>query len=149
MSKAVIRRAMAGDMPACAAILNRWIDEADWMPRCHPPTDVQRHYCTYMRANRVVIVAEHGGLIVGFLARDGQTITAFYVAATWRGAGIGSALLEKARTGQARLDLWTFQANASVRRFYAKQGFREVRRTDGDNEENLADMLLEWRRETV
>jgi hypothetical protein len=43
--------------------------------------------------------------------------------------------------------LWTFQRNTRSRLFYALQGFREVRRTDGQgNEEREPDVLLEWRR---
>ena len=41
--------------------------------------------------------------------------------------------------------LWTFVANAPARRFYAREGFVEVRRTGGENEEGLPDVLLKWR----
>jgi hypothetical protein len=41
--------------------------------------------------------------------------------------------------------LWTFQANLGARRFYERHGCRQVRRTDGDNEENLPDILYEYR----
>ena len=46
--------------------------------------------------------------------------------------------------GPTGLTLWTFAANAAARRFYAAQGFVELRRTDGDNEEGLPDILLAW-----
>jgi hypothetical protein len=41
--------------------------------------------------------------------------------------------------------LWTFVANAGARRFYAREGFVEARRTEGENEEGLPDVLLTWR----
>jgi putative acetyltransferase len=49
--------------------------------------------------------------------------------------------------GRDRLSLWTFQANEGARRFYAREGFAEVRMTEGDNEEGLPDVLLEWVRD--
>ena len=43
------------------------------------------------------------------------------------------------------LTLWTFQANDGARRFYAREGFREVEFTDGaGNAEKLPDVRLEW-----
>ena len=46
-----------------------------------------------------------------------------------------------------RVRLWTFQRNIRSRRFYALQGFCEIRLTDGRaNEEKEPDVLLEWRR---
>jgi hypothetical protein len=41
--------------------------------------------------------------------------------------------------------LWTFQANLGTRRFHERPGCREIRRTDGGNEENLPDIMYEWR----
>lgn len=42
--------------------------------------------------------------------------------------------------------LWTFQANTLARAVYLREGFREVRRTDGrGSDEKLPDVLMEWR----
>ena len=41
---AAIRSARTQDIAACAAIVNSWIDETDWMPRCHSVEDVAQHY---------------------------------------------------------------------------------------------------------
>ena len=35
--------------------------------------------------------------------------------------------------------------NARARAFYERQGFQPVSRTDGDNEEQLPDILYRWR----
>jgi len=44
------------------------------------------------------------------------------------------------------LSLWCFQQNHAARAFYARHGFVEGTRTDGqNNEERLADVKLEWR----
>jgi hypothetical protein len=62
-------------------------------------------------------------------------------------AGAGSLLLAKAKQVRPQgFSLWTFQANLGARRFYERHGLSEARRTDGaQNEENLPDILYEWR----
>ena len=63
-----------------------------------------------------------------------------------RRQGHGRALLDHAKARADRLSLWTFEANREALAFYAAQGFAETARTDGDNEEGLPDVRLEWRR---
>ncbi|MEO1680572.1 MAG: GNAT family N-acetyltransferase [Pseudomonadota bacterium] len=137
-----LRQGVAEDAPACAAILNSWIDATPWMPRVHPADDVVRHYREDVFAKRVVWVA--GDPVLGFLALDTETglVTALYVGAP--GQGIGTALLDRAKESRSELELWTFVANEGARRFYAREGFGEVRRTEGDNEERLPDILFRW-----
>ncbi|MGB3555665.1 MAG: GNAT family N-acetyltransferase [Jannaschia sp.] len=139
-----IRRATADDAPACAAILNDWIDATDWMPRIHPSEDVVRHYRQTVLPTRRVWVA--GDPVHGFLALEpaAGAVAALYLAPGARGCGIGRALLMRAREGRAALHLWTFEANEDARRFYEANGFRRTARTDGDNEEGLPDLRYDW-----
>jgi GNAT superfamily N-acetyltransferase len=108
----------------------------------HSAEDVHRHVSEHILPNRQVWVARDP--VSGFLALDPktQTITALYCAET--GRGIGRALLEQARKASDHLDAWAFQANTGARRFYAREGFKEVRATNGDNVEGLPDVLLRW-----
>jgi GNAT superfamily N-acetyltransferase len=143
----VLRSAVPEDAAACAAILNGWIDATEWVPRVHGPDDVARYYRDHVLATCEVTVAERSGAIAGFLAlgADGF-VSALYLAPEARGRGIGAALVAVAKARcPGGLTLWTFVANGPARRFYARQGFAEVRRTDGDNEERLPDVLLAWR----
>ena len=55
-------------------------------------------------------------------------VTSLFVART--GQGLGKALLDRAKAGRDRLQLWTFVANDGARRFYRREGFRELGRTD-------------------
>jgi len=92
-----------------------------------------------------------------WLALDGSTIEAvlvlvpgwieqLYVDPARTGQGIGSALVDHAKAvGTGELQLWTFAANTGAQRFYERHGFREVTRTDGDNEEGAPDIQYRWR----
>ena len=139
-----VRHATGADAATCAAIVNDWIDATPWMPRVHTHEAVVAFYRNVVIGRREVLVA--GAPVDGFLALDEEAalVTALYVATP--GRGIGRALLDAARRGRARLELWTFVANEGARRFYAREGFREVRRTPGENEEGLPDILLRWER---
>ena len=139
-----IRRGRPEDAPACAAILNAWIDNRDWMPRVHTRDEVAAFYADFVFANREVWVAVDP--VAGFMALDAAAsmVTALYISIP--GKGLGRALLDHAKSGREALELWTFQANTGARAFYAREGFVEVRRTAGDNEEGLPDVLLRWER---
>jgi ribosomal protein S18 acetylase RimI-like enzyme len=140
-----LRPARPEDAAACAAIFNAWVDATDWMPRVHPVEEVERHFRQTVLAKRAVTVAERRGEVVGFVAVAEGHVDGLYLAAHARGQGLGSALLGAAKAASpGGLTLWTFVANQGARAFYARQGFEELRRTDGDNEESLPDILLAW-----
>lgn len=134
--------------PACAAILDAWIDENDWMPRLHPRDAIERHVREVVFAMRRAWVAQVDGETVGFLALDIEgSITALYVAAHARGRGVGRALLDRAKAEERALTLHVFAPNEGARRFYAREGFGEVGGTDGDNEEGVPDVTMAWERD--
>ena len=137
-----IRQAERRDMGACADILNDWIDGRDWMPRVHTMEEVRDFYSGWMWENRDIYVA--GDPPVGFMATDRheEFVTALYVATP--GEGLGKRFIDLAKAGRDELRVWTFQANTRAQDFYRREGFVEERRTDGDNEERLPDILFRW-----
>ncbi|MEM6386468.1 MAG: GNAT family N-acetyltransferase [Pseudomonadota bacterium] len=137
-----IRRAAPGDAVACAAILNDWIDSRPWMPRVHTRAEVEAFYRDVVFVERKVWVA--GTPVEGFLAFDpaAAQVTALYVQRP--GQGVGKRLLDHMKARCPTLELWTLEANVDARRFYAREGFAEIARSDGDNEEGLADVKLRW-----
>ncbi|NSX56417.1 GNAT family N-acetyltransferase [Parasulfitobacter algicola] len=138
-----IRLGRVCEAEACAAILNDWIDATSWMPRVHTHDGVAQYFEDVMFLQHDVFVL--GRPINGFLVLSPEgLVMALYV--TTPGCGIGSKLLTHAKTQRAHLHLWTFQQNVDAQRFYKRQGFYEVRRTNGDNEEGLPDILYEWTR---
>jgi len=141
-----IRDANKTDMPVCAAILNDWIDETSWMPRVHDREDVERYYRDIVFRERQVKIADVDGRACAFMAlSDDAYITALYAGRDYRRAGLGKGLVDHAKTiFPDRLNLWTFDENRDAQRFYRREMFTEVRRTNDDNEEKLPDILFQW-----
>ena len=144
-----IDRAKPDDAEALAAILTDWIRETPWMPELHGKAPTIGFLGMLIRETEV-LVAQQDGIPCGFLALQGQQIPALYLAAAARGRGIGRELLDAAKDQSPNLSLWTFQANARARKFYMREGFREVELTDGArNEEKLPDVRCVWQKPEV
>ena len=143
----MIRRAVPADAMAMGQVLSDWIDATPWMPRLHTRVE-DAGFCAHLIETAEVWIAQTtDGL--GFLARKGAEIDALYLADGLRGHGWGTRLLDAAKVGCTRLELWTFQANAAAIRFYEACGFHEVERTDGEgNDEILPDCRMRWERAT-
>lgn len=141
----VICPATDADVPACARILQDWLDVTPWMPNLHDLAETEGFVRGHLLPMTLLVAG--GERIDGFLclAEDGE-IPALYVAAEARGRGIGAALIEAAKAEADQLRLWTFQANEGARRFYRGQGFVEGRATAGDNAERLPDVEMTWTR---
>lgn len=142
----IIEIARPGDAAALGALLSDWVSETPWMPALHAPAAYAPFAGRLIARAEVFVARGAGGQATGFLARDGEEVPAFQVAAFARGRGLGARLIARAKVGRERLWLWSFAANTGARRFYAREGFREVDSTAGDNEEGLPDVKLEWRR---
>jgi GNAT superfamily N-acetyltransferase len=83
--------------------------------------------------------------LVGIIAFREGWIDQLYVLPSSQGRGIGTALLQIAKSRCPGLSLWTFQRNGNARRFYERQGFTLVKETDGGrNEEKEPDALYFW-----
>jgi GNAT superfamily N-acetyltransferase len=141
----VITDATPADAAPLACILGDWIREVGWMPLLHSREEDQG-FIGDLIANSTVWVARDDQGVIGFLAMNGAVVPALHLAKRGRGHGIGKALLSKAKACQPELSLWAFQANEHAIRFYLREGFREVERTDGHaNDEGLPDIRLVWR----
>ena len=125
-----------------ARVLGDWCRDTPWMPKLHSRAQ-DAWFVGELLKTHVVRMGFAGGL--GFLARRGGVVDALYLAPLARGKGLGRALLDEAKA-LGFLGLWTFQANPGARAFYRREGFVEVRFTDGaGNEERLPDVWMEWR----
>ncbi len=70
--------------------------------------------------------------VVGFIALIGHEVGAIFVDPTYHGKGAGKALMDKARSLHATLELDVFKENAIGRKFYARYGFEEIEETTHD-----------------
>lgn len=97
-----------------------------------------------------VWVAESDLRLVGMCAFRPGWVDHLYVHPIHHGAGIGTALLTKAKETNHELRLWVFQSNAPAIRFYERRGFTLVHRSDGrDNEERQPDALYATQRSSA
>jgi len=143
---ALLRPGQDADAEPLARILRAWIDETPWFRSPHPPASDPLFTLRKIR-DGVVTVADTG-MPAGFLALEDGYVSCLYVASEHRSEGLGKLLLSHAKSKRSPLSLWTFQANTRARAFYRREGFDEVRFTDGsENEEGLPDVEMIWRGE--
>lgn len=107
---------------------------------------VRRHLIPAGQTTVAVIDDQVVGLLAVSKGTDCGWIDQLYLLPAWVGRGIGTTLLELARSElPPPIRLYTFQANQRARRFYEHRGFRAVAFGDGSaNEEKCPDILYEW-----
>ncbi|MGN6607122.1 MAG: GNAT family N-acetyltransferase [Jatrophihabitans sp.] len=141
-----IRRATDDDAATVARIHLESRDASDMPPGIHPPDDVLRHVREVVLPQREVWLARRDGRDVGLLVLDGDHLDWLFVLPADQGRGIGSALIDHAKSQRpGGLELWVFVVNERARRCYERHGFVVVGGTDGDNEEGEPDLLMRWR----
>jgi GNAT superfamily N-acetyltransferase len=126
------------ELVACAPLVHSDEEVRDWI----------RHGLIPLGRTTVAVA---DGLVVGLMsvsrATDYSWIDHLYIHPAWAGRGIGSRLLELARSElPSPIRLYTFQGNHRARSFYEQHGFKAVNFSDGSgNEEKCPDVLYEWR----
>lgn len=146
MSNFELAAAAASDVEDLSEILSDWIDETDWMPRIHTREQDRVFVADLIHAGGCRVVRSDRGPRGFVFEKDGH-IGALYLASDARGQGAGKAVLDALKADYSRLDLWTFEANKAARRFYSREGFVEVEKTPGNNDEGLPDIRMVWTRE--
>jgi GNAT superfamily N-acetyltransferase len=85
--------------------------------------------------------------LIGIIAFRHDWIDQLYVLPGIQRRGVGTALLNIARSAYSSLHAWTFQRNAVARSFYESRRFLKIKETDGsDNAEKEPDILYFWSR---
>ena len=144
-----LRAATVADADAIAAVFSPSFRTLTFLPELHTVAEDRWFIEHVILRDCAVTVAEEGGRIVGFLARQGEEVRMLFVNPADIGRGAGGRLLDAAKNcGTPALELWCFQANDRARRFYEARGFRAIRFTDGaDNEEKTPDARYRWERQ--
>jgi GNAT superfamily N-acetyltransferase len=113
----------------------------------HSDSEVRSWFAAHVVGSLELWLAEAGeGELLGILVLDEDWVDQLYVDPSWTGRGIGARLLATAKRERPwGLRLWTFVSNGRAQRFYERNGFVEVERTDGsNNEEGAPDIQYAW-----
>jgi GNAT superfamily N-acetyltransferase len=149
--RVIIRRVAPSDAAAAAELYLRarraGSATGSVPPLVHADDDV-RPWMTHVvipRLERWAAERESGAL-VGMLVLEADWIDQLYVDPDLTRAGIGAELIAVAKRERPEgLRLRTFVSNVDAQRFYLRQGYHEVERTDGNcNEEEAPDILYAW-----
>jgi len=148
--RTMIRAANTEDAAIVEQILTS--SRAEYLPYAKSPhtREETRHWVgEILIPSGGVVIALSGDEEVAVLATSISKgvgwIDQLYVLPGFTGEGIGSELLSYAQNclpGPIRL--WTFQENHAAIRFYQRHGFRAIKYTNGEsNEEQCPDVLFE------
>ncbi len=113
----------------------------------HSDGEVRSWFAAHVARSLELWLAESGdGELLGILGLDDGWVDQLYVDPSRTGCGVGARLLAIAkRERPSGLRLWTFVSNPRAQRFYERNGFVEVERGDGsDNEEGAPDIQYGW-----
>jgi GNAT superfamily N-acetyltransferase len=114
-------------------------------PLVHTEDDAKEYFSETIRQSADVWVVEAEDAIAGVMVLNGNWVGQLYIDPDWTGQGLGSLLIDKAKTERPEiLELWTFESNIGAQRFYERHGFIAVGRTAGENEEGAPDIHYRW-----
>ena len=148
MNEVSLRRARPDDADAIADVFLASFAATYQFRLAHSDDEVRQWIPEVLLPTEEVWVATGPDeAVLAMMALSSDMVGQLYVAPGWTGRGIGSRLIELAKSRRpGGLDLYTFQVNAGARRFYERHGFVEVWRGDGsDNEEGQPDLRYAWR----
>ena len=141
-----LRRAVAADAPAIAALFRRSRAVLSFLPELHTVGEDLWFVTNVLIGEQQVTLAERDGQLLGFMAEHEGWITQLYLDPEVRRSGVGSALIADAKARNPELTLWCFAQNAAARAFYEARGFTVVEETNGaGNEARLPDVRYWWR----
>ncbi len=152
MTGVAVRPATAADVEAIVDLLESVVEEGRWLGN-EPPLDRPEHLerlaadVAEPEGSTLLVAVSADGEVVGHLRLSrrpyGVATLSMYVAAVWRGRGVGSALVTAAlsaarASGAHKVALQAWPNNAAALSLYAKFGFveegrlrRHYRRRDG------------------
>jgi putative acetyltransferase len=147
MTGFTVNRLTLQDMDAAARVMRTAFDERlPWLSGLHTPDEDRAYFREHVFAHCEIWGAQAPSGLAGIIAFRRDWIDQLYILPEAHARGMGTALLDVAKSRFEFLQLWTFQKNAGARRFYERPGFLPVEETDGSrNEEREPDVRYEWR----
>jgi GNAT superfamily N-acetyltransferase len=142
-----LRRATASDADAIAHVYSTSFRLLTFLPMLHT-VEEGRWFITnvILKECEVTVAQDESGIVVAFLARQGEEVRLLHTRPDLIGMGAGTQLIDAAKaSGICALELWCFQTNERARRFYEARGFHTICFTDGaHNEERMPDIRFRW-----
>lgn len=148
MMTAVIRSDAAADAAAITSVfLASRAATMAYLPRLYDDEQTAA-WITHVVLPHCQVWVAQSPEVVGFVAVRDNHIRHLYLHPDHQRQGIGTQLLEQARSvSPAGLTLRVFVRNIGARTFYERRGFRLLDDDDGSrNEENEPDMTFGWTR---
>ena len=134
------------DATEISAILEEWYLENSWVPPVHDKQE-RADYGRVLLSYCEVTLLHWRGQCVGFFALEGDIVQSLYIRSEFQRRGFGRAAMRHAQSQREALRLWVFQRDRRAQSFYRSLGFQVVETSDGqDNDYNLPEMMLIWRR---
>ena len=138
----LIRLATQDDAPACAEIVNGWIDATPWLDRFHTREAIQEMIHAGIPLREFWVAGEPVAGYLSFNVHEG-CVMGLYTAAP--GSGVGKALLDRVKQGRDRVTLWSHLPNTGAHRFYEREGFVKTG-TERDGDDGLVEIEFAWER---
>jgi len=121
--------------------------------------EVKEHLAYLQTYNPEIIrvaLEKNKNKIVGFMAKEENTIKDLFIHVEYQRKGLGSSFIQQAKEEEEFLTLSTFQLNKGAQKFYefhnfiiARRGFAGVEGNAwANNKKQLADITYEWKRVT-
>ncbi|XOV83688.1 MAG: GNAT family N-acetyltransferase [bacterium] len=144
----MIRRYRAADLHGTALVwFKSGIQVYAYLPEFQKlnQAQAQQVFSKIIEPQNSIWVFEQDAQIIGFIALQDSYIDRLYVDPMHQNRGVGSALLNHAKTLHPDfLSLHTHQANHQARAFYARAGFFEYRLGLSPAPENVPDVECHW-----
>ena len=142
-----LEAATVGDVAAVAALFAQSrAASLPFLPVLHAAEEDRAFFGACLAGGRMTL-ARQGTTLAGFMVEGEGWVELLYLGPDHLRQGIGGRLLGAAQARQDELQLWCFARNAAAIAFYRRYDFIEQRRTDGDNEAGLPDILFRWQRD--
>lgn len=144
-----IRTANEADLPACAQIIDRYIESTPWLPRTISSEELSAIFGPELLKTRHLLVASGpDDVVAGYLSLNIETghIPGLYVAPAHQRCSIGKGLLDGAKDEKPDgLHLTVFEPNRDAKRFYEREGFVEsVEERTEETDEGVPTLMMRW-----
>ena len=145
-TEVTLRPAVADDAEVVASVHLAARRDSPMPAGVHSDDEVRQWLSGRIAGDDEVWVAEADGAVAAYARLTPTWLDDLYVAPSHARQGLGSALLDLAKS--LRPDgfcLWVFESNTPARAFYHRHGLVALERTDGaGNEEREPDARMAW-----